>query len=207
MSNQTSSDCSVQKLANLIRQQKLVEAKLIDQVLTDSAGLNVDLPFVLAKRGIISEEEVADGISTKLQIPLISQVDTDPIRLDIPFFSIEQMERFRCIPMAVCNSGVLPRIRLAMSNPFVLEQMNEFTGRATFEPCVSPASVIRNAIRTLRKSHRRDEQAQAILNTLLSAGFVTSAQLNWAKEAVFNLYGGKHCGDEGSNTQTDEDAS
>lgn len=207
MSTQSSSDRSVRKLANLIRRQKLVETSVIDKVLADAAGLNVDLPFVLAKRGIISEEKMANGISKALQIPLVSQVETETVRLDIPFFSIEQMERFRCIPTAVITTGALPRIRLAMSNPFVLEQMNSFTGRATFDPCVSPASVIRNAIHTLRKSYGVGQQSQAILDTLINAGFVTPAQLNWAKETVFNLYGGKHSEGAGSNSKTGEDSS
>ena len=207
MSSQTSSDRSVQKLANLIRQQKIVEASIIDKVLADAAGLNVDLPFVLAKRGIISEEEVANGISKTLQLPLVSKVETETIRLDMPFFSIEQMERFRCIPIAVVTTGVLPRIRLAMSNPFVLEEMQSFTGRATFDPCVSPASVIRNTIHTLRQSSARKQQPQAILNALINAGFVTPAQLNWAKETVFNLQLGEHSEDTGSNSETDKDSS
>lgn len=207
MSSQASSDRSMEKLGRLIRQQKLVEASIIDKVLADAAGLNVDLPFVLAKRGIISEEELASGISKTLQIPLVSQVETETIRLDIPFFSIEQMERFRCIPTAVVTTGVLPRIRLAMSNPFVLEQMLSFTGRATFDPCVSPASVIRNAIHTVRESYGIAHQSQVILDTLINAGFVTTAQLNWAKETVFNLHGGKHSEDAGSNSETDEDSS
>jgi len=183
---------AARKLAALLRRNSAVNEEKLEAVLNDTAGFNVDLPFVLAKRGLISEMDIANHIGETLKIPVLNKIDTGLVVPHIPFFAREQMEKYRSIPLDIERSGVLPRITLVMSNPFIIDQMLDFSGRATFSIQVAPASVIRKAIDNLNQQKPQFSEAQAILDTLLNAGLVTKAQLDWAKNLASETTIGKH---------------
>ena len=195
------------KLAELLRSQNLVNEQQLSAVLRDIEGLNVDLPFILEKRGLIGERDVAERIAAALNIPLLEKVDVDKVVTQIPFFPIEEMERYRAVPVGLVKSGVLPRITLAMSNPFIIEQLLPFSGRATFALQVAPASEIRRAIKELTKNQPHITEAQALLDTLIKAGFVTETQLEWAKETLFQTNSGKPSAKLESNKKTNKGVS
>ena len=190
------------KLAALLRSHNIVDETKLDEVLNDTAGFNVDLPFVLAKRGLISEEDIANHIGEALKIPVLKQIEPDLAVPHIPFFTLDQMEKYRSIPLDIDRAGVLPRITLVMSNPFVIDQMLGFSGRATFSLQVAPTSVIRKAIDNLHQQPANITEAQAILDALISAGFVTDAQLNVARKMVFDSNVGKHSYSSESKPET-----
>ena len=192
-----------QKLASLLKKRGLVESEEIDAVLADTSGFNMDLPFVLAKRGLISEAKIASEISAALHIPVLETLNIQHVVTNIPFFNRESMARFRALPVDVDYEGVLPNVKLAMSNPFNIYQLLALTGRATVSLCVAEASQIQQTIQALDSQPKINDSAQLILDILLESGTLSYQQIEWAKKAAAQNQFGKHL----ESTESKESAS
>ena len=192
MSVSTNTNSGAARLGQILVEKDLLKPESLRGLLADIQGLNIDLPLVLDKRGLVTESETATAISEVLSIPLVETIGSHEILTNIKGFSWARMDATRSIPIKLIQNGALPRIQLVMSNPFSLKNLDDLSGKMTFELCVAPSSAIRAALDEITEAAFAKSKAELTLEYLLNAGVLTQTQIEWAESQLVHLSKGKH---------------
>jgi hypothetical protein len=184
MNEKVQVDRSTHKLGAFLVKMNLVSKADMTSVLDDLAGLNADLPFILDKRGFVDELTVAKTLSNVFQLPLIREVLPSKVLTDLNAITIQDMDRYRLLPIAYEHTGAIPNIKMVMSNPFNLLYCQSFSTRMTVGISIGVSSFIKQTLSTLLSRQPEANLDSLVLAQLIHSGIVTAAHIDFAKSTI-----------------------
>jgi len=175
---------STKKLGRFLEKMQLVSKADMKSVLDDLAGLDADLPFILDKRGLVDEQTVAETIARVFKLPLIREVPPSNVLTNLNVMTIQEMDRYRLLPLAYDQTLPIPNLKVIMSNPFNLVHCQGLSKRMTIGISIGVSSAIKHTLTILLSRAPVPTVDHQVIAQLIESGFVTSAQVAFATQVV-----------------------
>jgi hypothetical protein len=175
---------STKKLGAFLEKMQLVSKADMKSVLDDLAGLDADLPFILERRGLVDEQKVAETIASVFKLPLVREVLPSNVLTDLNAITVQDMERYRLLPIGYDQKESIPNLKVVMSNPFNLVHCQALSKRMTIGISIGVSSIIKQTVNTLLSRVPAPNLERQVLAQLIDSGLVTSAQVEFATQVI-----------------------
>lgn len=182
---------STLRLAEFIVEQDLVSQENMLGILEDISGLNVDLPFVLHKRGLVDEERVALALSEVFELPLIKEVNPDEVLTTVNLLPISDMDQFRILPIRYRVEQQRCELEIMTANPFTIIDWMPAHAQVCLHIQISTSSEIKRGLAHALEKQTRLNIHQQIIDQLLVSKMITHAQIEFAKQQVLKRPGNR----------------
>ncbi|MGB0646224.1 MAG: hypothetical protein ACPGQS_03555 [Bradymonadia bacterium] len=182
---------STHRLAEFVVEQNLVSQDDMNLILKDIAGLNVDLPFVLYKRGLIEEERIARVLSDVFELPMLKQISPDAILTTLNVLPVSAMEQFRLLPIGCRVDQQKYELEIVTANPFTIIDWMPAHPNLCLRIQISTSSEIKRGL-----AHAVEKQTESnihlqVIDQLLESKMITTAQVEFAQQQVLKRAGNR----------------
>lgn len=203
MTSAVSSRTGTKRLAEFVVEHKLVSQDDMKRIMRDIAGLNVDLPFVLDKRGLVEEKQIATVLSEVFALPLVHKITASEILTSLNLIPVSDMDQFRLLPIGCRIEQQRYELEIVTANPFTIIDWAPTRPDVCLRIQISTSSEIKRGISHALETQTKSEIHQQIINQLLESKMITNAQVEFATQQVLKRPGNRSVDFESNSTTED----